>query len=164
MDFEIHEHTASSEISNYELERNKPMPSLNHGTIQANLIFAIMALYRNKYKVVSELALNLGTWPSVPDISILPKAEMDLRNDEISVKTAPLCAIEILSPTQNLSELTTKAFDYFQNGVKSCWIVLPTMANIYVYSSPDEYEIFRATETLVDKKLDISFPLADVFK
>jgi Uma2 family endonuclease len=89
---------------------------------------------------------------------------MDLRNDEISVKTPPLCVVEILSPTQNLTELTSKAFGYFQHGIKSCWIVLPMMANICVYSNPDEYDIFRATETLVDKKLDISFPLEEVFK
>jgi Uma2 family endonuclease len=164
MDFEIHEQIVPLESQDYTLERNKPMPSFNHGTIQANLIFAIMASYRNKFRVVSELSLNLDAWPSVPDISIFPKTEMDLRNDEISVKSPPLCAIEILSPTQNLSEITSKAFSYFQHGVQSCWIVLPTLANIYVYSSPDEYDIFRATETLVDKKLDISFSLEDVFK
>ncbi|GEM_PF-6170491 len=76
----------------------------------------------------------------------------------------PLCVIEILSPTQSLNELTTKAKGYFQHGVQSCWIVLPTMSNIYVYSSPSEYDIFRATETLVDSKLNISFPLVEVFK
>ena len=164
MDFEIHEQSVSLESQDYTLERNKPMPSFNHGTIQANLIFAIMALYRNHFRVVSETSLALENWPSVPDISIFPKSQMDLRNDEISVKTPPLCVIEILSPTQNLTELTSKAYGYFQHGVKSCWIVLPMMANIYVYSSPDEYDIFRATETLVDKKLNITFPLEDVFK
>jgi Uma2 family endonuclease len=164
MDFEIHEQPVSLESQDYTLERNKPMPSFNHGTIQANLIFAIMALYRNQYRVTSETSLALENWPSVPDISIFPKSMMDLRNDEIAVKTPPLCVVEILSPTQNLTELTSKAYGYFQHGVKSCWIVLPMMANIYVYSSPDEYDIFRSTETLVDKNLDISFPLEDVFK
>ena len=28
----------SNTLSDYEIERNKPMPSLNHGSIQANLI------------------------------------------------------------------------------------------------------------------------------
>ncbi len=108
--------------------------------------------------------MNLDQWPSVPDISIFPKSEMDLLNDEIAVKEAPLCVIEILSPTQSVNELTTKAMGYFEHGVKSCWIVLPTFANIYVITSPTEYVIFRATETLVDTKLDISFPLVEVFK
>ncbi len=139
------------------------MPSYNHGKIQANLIMELAA-FRKKYDINSETSLALDQWPSVPDISIFPKSEMDLLNDEIAVKEPPLCVIEILSPTQSLSELTTKAKGYFQHGVQSCWIVLPTMSNIYVYSSPSEYAIFRATETLVDAKHDISFPLAEVFK
>jgi len=42
--------------------------------------------------------------------------------------------------------------------------VLPSLTNIYVFSSPDGYNIFRASETLRDEKLDISFPLEEVFK
>ncbi|MBI5916307.1 MAG: Uma2 family endonuclease [Bacteroidetes bacterium] len=162
MDFEVQDQ-ATTEISNYELERNKPMPSFNHGTIQANLIMEL-AEFRNKFRITSETSLNLDQWPSVPDISMFPKSEMDLWNDEIAVKEPPLCVIEILSPTQSLNDLTSKANGYFQHGVQSCWIVLPSMANIYVYSSPDDYAIFRATETLVDNKLDISFSLSEVFK
>jgi Uma2 family endonuclease len=162
------ETTSSSTLPNeherYVLERNKPLPSFNHGTIQANLICEIGLKYRLKFGLCAELNLDLSGWKSVPDISIFPKSPMDLRNDETSVKTPPLCVLEILSPTQNLTELTSKAYGYFQHGVKSCWIVLPMMANIYVYSSPDEYDIFRSTETLVDKKMDITFPLEDVFK
>ena len=163
MDFEIHEQTVPLESLSYTLERNKPMPSLNHGTIQANLIMEL-AKFRKQFRITSETTLELGKWPSVPDISIFPKSEMDLWNDETAVKSAPLCAIEILSPSQSLNELTTKAKGYFEHGVKSCWIVLPSLANIYVYSSPDDYAIFRATETLVDKTLDISFSLEEVFK
>ncbi len=162
MDIEIQNQEVSSE-SNYNLERNKPRPSLNHGSIQANLIMELAA-FRKKFRITSETSLALDQWPSVPDISIFPKSELDLLNDEIAVKEAPLCVIEILSPTQSLNELTTKAKGYFEHGVKSCWIVLPSLANIYVFSSPSEYAIFRSTETLVDKKVDISFPLAEVFK
>lgn len=153
----------TDEISTYELERNKPMPSLNHGSIQANLIIEL-APFRKKYRIASELSLDLSDWPSVPDICIYPKMEIDLKNDVIAMKEPPLGVIEILSPSQSLSELTTKAAGYFAHGVQSCWIVLPSLANIYVFSSSDDYAIFRATETLHDEKLDISFPLEEVFK
>lgn len=155
--------TATDEISSYELERNKPMPSLNHGSIQFNLAIEL-APYKNKYRFASELSLDLSDWPSVPDISIYPKMELDMKNDVIAMKEPPLGVIEILSPSQSLSELTTKASGYFAHGVQSCWIVLPSLANIYVFSSPDDYAIFRATETLHDEQLDISFPLEEVFK
>ena len=162
MDFET-PITAANELSAYELERNKPMPSLNHSIIQANLIIEL-ASFRNKYNIASELSLDLSDWPSVPDVSIFPKKEIDLKNDVIAMKEPPLGVIEILSPSQSLSELTSKASGYFAHGVRSCWIVLPTLANIYVFSSPDDYAIFRASETLHDEKLDISFPLEAVFK
>lgn len=163
MDFEIKQQTVPLVSPDYTTERNKSMPSLNHGTIQANLIMELAA-YRSKFKIVSETSLALEQWPSVPDISILPKMEMDLWNDEVSVKNPPLCVIEILSPTQSLTELTNNASEYLKYGVQSCWIVLPTLANIYVFKSPNDYTIFRATETLVDEKMDIAFPLVEVFK
>ena len=148
----------------YEIERNKPMPSLNHSVIQANLIFELMKLYRDQFSFPSELNLKLSNWPSVPDLSIYPKMEIDLQNDVINMTEAPLCTIEIISPTQTINELTAKARAYFEHGVKSCWIVIPPLANIYVFSAPDQYEIFRQSDTLTDPVLNISIPLEEVFK
>ncbi len=162
MDFEV-QGPATSEVTKYELERKKPAPSRNHGAIQANLIFELSA-YRKEYNIASELDLDLNNWKTVPDISILPPCDLDLNHDIIVVKEPPLCVIEILCPTQSLTDITSKIDVYFQHGVQSFWIVLPPLASIYVYSSPDDYAIFRASETLVDKKLDISFSLAEVFK
>ncbi len=148
----------------YVTERGKPMPSLNHGTVQANLIMAIGFRYRGKYKVVSELSLSLTGWPSVPDLSIYVHQPLNLRSDVTAMTQPPLCTVEIISPTQSLNELTDKASNYFAHGVQSCWIVLLPLGNIYVFSSPTDYEIFRAYETLHDKMLDISIPLAEVFE
>lgn len=149
--------------SDYETERGKPMPSLNHSAIQSNLIMEL-APWRKKYRIASELSLDLSEWPSVPDLSILPKQPLDLDNDTIAVAEAPLCVIEIISPTQSLNELTAKARSYFAHGVQSCWIVLPPLGNIYVFTSPNEYQIFKADETLHDPVLEVSFPLQGVFE
>ncbi len=151
-------------LTTYEIERNKPMPSLNHALIQGNLIFELKLRYKDRYSFPSELSLELSTWPSVPDLAIYPKIEMDLQHDVVTVTEPPLCAIEIISPSQSINELTAKANTYFKHGVKSCWIVIPPLGNIYVYSSPDSYEIFRSTDELLDPVLDIAFPLKDVFK
>ncbi|MFN0016358.1 MAG: Uma2 family endonuclease [Saprospiraceae bacterium] len=148
----------------YETDRNKPMPSLNHSVIQLNLGSELRSRYKNKYRVASELNLDLSDWMSVPDICIFPKMPLDLQNDVIAVMQAPLCTVEIISPSQSLTELVAKAREYFNHGVKSCWIVLPPLGNIYVFRSPDEYDIFRSTETLHDRVLDISIPLNEVFE
>lgn len=149
--------------SEYELERNKPMPSLNHSAIQTNLIMELSP-FRRLFRITSELSLELSDWPSVPDICIYPKMPIDLKKDVITMKEPPLCAIEIISPTQSVDELRAKAVKYFEHGVRSCWIVIPAFANIYVFSSPDDYEIYRAPETLQDAVLDLSLPLKEVFE
>ncbi len=149
-------------LSDYEIERNKPMPSFNHAIVQANLI-ALLHQIKN-FRIASELSLVLADWPSVPDISIYPKRPLDFKNDQIKVKEAPLCVVEIISPTQSLTELTDKAREYFAHGVKSCWLVLLPLTTICVFSSPEDCEYFRADQTLKDKVLDISLPLKEVFE
>ena len=155
---------ATAQLSEYEIERNKPLPSLNHGVVQGNLIFLLKSKTKARFTIASELSLDLAEWPSVPDISIFPKRPYDAKNDIIKMPEPPLCAIEILSPTQSLDDLIIKGVSYFGHGVKSCWIVLPALKNIYVFSNADDYEIYRATEILKDPVLDISLPLLEVFE
>ena len=150
-------------LSQYEIERHKPLPSLNHSIVQLNLGSELRTRYKNRYRIASELSLDLSDWSSVPDICLYPFRPLDLQNDQVAVTEPPLCTIEIISPSQSLNELLYKAREYFQHGVQSCWIVLLPLGNIYVFSSPEKYEIFRATETLRDEKMDISIPLAEVF-
>ena len=71
--------------------------------------------------------------------------------------------IQILTLGQSLDGVVSNTHDYFKKGVKSCWIVLPSLASIYVFSDPENYEIYKSTETLMDKKLDIELPLKAIF-
>jgi Uma2 family endonuclease len=151
------------DISQYEQERGKPMPSELHAYVQGKLISKLDNAYEDKYSFFSELSLELNTWESVPDIAIYPKRKLNFREDRIQVTTAPLCAIEILSPSQSLQELVSKADKYFSYGVQSCWLVIPSLENIYVFSSSDVYTIFRANQTLVDSALGIELELAKIF-
>jgi Uma2 family endonuclease len=151
------------EISDYELERGKPMPSKLHGYIQLNLGTVLKVTYGEKFSLFSELSLKLGTWESVPDISIFPKMTIDYSEDEVKVTETPLCTIEIISPSQGLPELFSKAKQYFSCGVRSCWLVIPVFKNVYVFSSPTQYQIFRDTETLDDPVIDVKLELSKVF-
>ena len=161
----LYEHQSTEEVltlSDYEIERHKPMPSFNHGSIQANLT-ALLHAYKN-YRTVSEVSLSLTDWPSVPDLSIYPKRPLDFQNDLIKVQEVPLAVVEIISPSQSLNELTDKAHQYFAHGVQSCWLVLLPLTTICVFSSADDYTYFRAHETLEDKNLGITLPLKEVFE
>ena len=152
------------ELSAYEIERNKPMPSLNHSVIQSNIIFELKNKYRKQYSFPSEIDIIMPEKPdSVPDIAIYPKLEIDPSEDIIGMKEMPLTTIEILSPTQRENELVTKAKRYFAAGVKSCWIVLPIFKVVVVYSSPSQRQVFTEDMTLIDNTTGIELPLSEVF-
>ncbi len=94
----------SVEPSAYELERGKPLPSRNHGIVQANLI---LAMGQNKaFRPISELTLNLGEKPDpVPDLCVFRREAVDFSRDEVRVSEPPLVVVEIASPTQGTFEI-----------------------------------------------------------
>lgn len=152
------------QVSDYELERGKPMPSKNHGIIQSNLIFSIRKSYDKLYRVISEVKVAGKITDVVPDLAIYPKSvEFTPMEDEIKMNTAPLAAIEILSPTQSLSELVTKSKQYFQLGTKSYWLVIPDLLAIHILSASGKHTVFVEEETLTDENLKITLDLKEVF-
>lgn len=157
--------TAVETLSDYELERGKPMPSLLHSLVQGNLILLLKSNYGKTYHILPELSIAApDDRPLVPDIAIYPKFEIDWQNDILRQADAPLATIEILSPRQNLSDLSSKAQRYFDMGVTSCWIVLPSMDAIAVNHQPGKYRFFSGDETLVDEKINVQLPLKEIFK
>ena len=141
------------------------MPSLLHAIVQSNLIVLLKSAYGETYHVLPELSIvSPDNRPLVPDIAIYPKFEVDWQNDVIRSEEAPLATVEILSPKQNLSDLNEKARRYFEMGVTSCWIVLPSMEAIAVNHQPGKYRFFSGEETLVDEKIKVELPLTEVFR
>jgi Uma2 family endonuclease len=155
--------TIVATLSEYEIERGKPMPSLNHGLIQANVLIALISRYRSSFRFASETSLDLSGWLSTPDISILPPGAINLKVDKIKVTDPPLGTIEILSPTQNLNDLVDKADRYFENGVKSCWIIIPSMGGVAIYASPGKYTFFNENDTAKDQVLGLEVPVSELF-
>ena len=148
--------------NSYEEERGKPMPSLNHAKLQRNLLFSL-ARYAEQYELLPEIAVKIGDWGAVPDIGIFLLQSTDFQHDTIKMDTCPLCAIEILSPTQNLSDLTEKSEEYFLKGAKSYWLVLPQLQNIYVFNDLFSYTIFQKNDILKDEAMGIEIDLKKIF-
>lgn len=143
----------------YEVERNKPKPSKNHSVIQLNLGGELHSKYKQKYRFMSEIALGLESWDSVPNLAIFPKMDIDFLHDEIKITETPLGVIEILSPSQAIQDLNNKAENYFHQGVKSVWIVIPSLRAIAIFDSPYEYQMFTkgiATDSVLTIEVDLS--------
>ena len=74
-------------------------------------------------------------------------------------------AIEILSPSQSLETLKNKVYAYFALGVKSCWLAIPSIEAIDIYSQPKQHRTFTINDTeVIDELLEIHLPIQKVFK
>ena len=150
-------------IEQYEQERNKPMPSKNHSIIQSNLIVELTIPYRDKFRLLSEVKLNMPPVDTVPDVAIYPLMEFDSLHYETKMEEMPLGAIEIISPSQGDQELVDKISRYFDFGVKSCWLVQPTFRIVTVFSDKTTFKTFIDGE-LYDPVLDIRLDLNRIFR
>jgi Uma2 family endonuclease len=159
---EPHLLTRSGEgLSAYELERGKPMPSKNHGLIQANLIVAMAQ--SNDFRPGSEMTLDIGIGYLVtPDISVIPRQEMDLWNDEIRTTQPPVTVVEIVSPSQSSSEMMRKVHAYLAHGVQTCWLVDPPLHQIIVFNADGTRKTFDEG-IVTDSVTGITADLAKVF-
>jgi Uma2 family endonuclease len=164
MELLIEEVVIGRELSDYEIERNKPMPTLIHGAIQFNLGFELKTKNPNRFRFASEVLLDTKPVGSTPDLIVYPSKPLDYRHDPSRREDAPLLAIEIQSASQSLDEMVNKTLVYFDFGVKSCWVVQPRIKAIIVFSGPDEYKFFHHDDILKDSTLDIEIDLQNIFE
>ncbi len=151
--------------------------SKHHAYLQANLIAALKKL--PNYTVFSELTLQI-TLPSpdpveentstgsacdyTPDVCLYPKQHINVfEEDIIRMTEMPLLAVEVLSPSQAAQVALDKFKVYFQAGIQSCWLVIPTAHAVIVYASPQQAESFNSGE-VNDKTLNIRIPISEIFE
>lgn len=153
------------ELTDYELERNKPMPSVNHSFIQGNILLQLNLHYRNKFSFLPELHIQLLEKPdAVPDISIYPIMEVDFLHDIAVMTEKPITVIEIMSPSQSNDDMLVRFERYFKAGIKSCWLVMPSLKAIAVYSKLESYEFYSNEKILKDSVLGVELNLVEIFK
>jgi Uma2 family endonuclease len=158
------ETVAERELSAYEIERNKPMPTLIHGAIQANLIVQIAVKYPDKFRIASEVLLATKPEGSTPDVVLYPFGDLDFQNDPSRRTDAPLLSIEIQSASQSTKDMTSKLEPYFSFGIKSCWIVVPELQAVIVYDSPYHYNFFHENDMVKDSVVGIEISVEKIFK
>ncbi|KAB7727041.1 Uma2 family endonuclease [Rudanella paleaurantiibacter] len=153
------------QLSEYELERGKPVPTLNHAYVQKNLLVSLDYRYRKTHTVLSELNLTMPERPdTVPDIAIYPKLRIDFLHDVTSMTEMPLTVVEIVSPSQSDTEILAKFERYFKAGVKSCWLVMPSFQAISVYSEFGKYRFFSGNDTVIDATSGVEVKLEEIFE
>lgn len=156
------EEIVETTLSEYEIERDKPMPSKHHAIIQGNILFLLRLQFGEKFRVLPEISLELPVRDRVPDLAIY--RPMDYGEEEIKMTEIPLGVVEILSPTQSHEELEKKRKQYFAAGVQSYWLVFPDLKSVYVFRNAEDYDVFTRHDLLHDKVLEVEIDLKEVFK
>lgn len=137
--------------------------SRNHSYLQTTLTVELFHLER--FAVYSELSLDIAGKEYKPDLALYPPEvePEDFQDDIVRMTDMPLCAIEILSPRQFLESLTDKLKVYFPAGIQSCWLVIPNLRLVSVYSDIKTARTFTSGE-VIDDQLNIRLPLARIFR
>ncbi|TAK42194.1 MAG: Uma2 family endonuclease [Saprospiraceae bacterium] len=152
-----------SQASDYQTERNKPMPNRIHGVIQTDLATLLKNEYGDRFQISSEVTLD--TTPSTtPDILIYPKKKLNWKTVEAREKEMPVTTIEILSPSQYIEDLAEKAIDiYFPAGVQSAWMIVPPLKTVSILT-PDDKQLVFSQGILTDPVTGIQLSVEKIFE
>ncbi|MEO1263880.1 MAG: Uma2 family endonuclease [Bacteroidota bacterium] len=154
-----------AQVSEYEQERNKPMPNRIHGTIQTKISVLLSINFGEQYDFPNEVTLNTQPSHSTPDIAIFPKKELDWETTEAKEKEVPITTIEIISPSQSLDGMAKKIWQsYFPMGVQSAWIVMPPPLKTICILTPDKQRLFFESGMLKDPATGIELEVEKVFE
>ena len=120
-----------------QIEEERERPSLNHSII---CLQTILQLSQNPNILpLPELTLDVDKGLT-PDISVFPKDKVKANffEDVTKYPEMPTLAIEIISASQNIQDLLTKAKLLVSNGVKAVWTVEPFTNTVFVTNKTGE--------------------------
>lgn len=118
---------------------NSDMASDQHGEIGAILIWRLSDfVYPNKlgrvFNAQTSFRINENLPPRMPDAAFVKADRMPALNDE-DVPFAPDLAVEVMSRTDDWSDISRRARNYLQAGSQLVWVIDPYEQNVFVFKS-----------------------------
>jgi Uma2 family endonuclease len=137
----------------------KPMGTLEHGDMQYKLR-RILERYEAKGlgRIAQELSYRKGEDFRIPDLVFAPQ---DARYQHGFLVQAPLLCVEILSPSQRLSELAAKCEAYHTWGVPYCWVIDPIKKLAWEYHNDSPLRLLAPEASL--QAGEIAVALSELF-
>jgi len=136
----------------------KVSPKYFHSSLQSSLLRLIHAWCTGLGRIRLEWSVTLERngvpWVPTPDLTYvsynrLPKTWK--RNEACPVPCD--LAIEIISPSQTLTEFESKAADYLAAGVLRVWVMEPLDISVRVFFGVGKVTIYTDTMPIVDAML-----------
>jgi len=147
-------------VAVYQRERGKPMPGFQHARTQSRLVRQFAK--DTGYEALSELNLDLNGWRCVPDICLYPVNSTTAMQHEVWVTMPPKLAVEIISPSQTLDEMTAKIGQLLAAGVPSVWLVIP-FARVISICQKGLPPLSATTGILTDPATGIAVNVDEIF-
>ncbi|MBC7571380.1 MAG: Uma2 family endonuclease [Spirosoma sp.] len=142
---------------------SEDITSYNHSKLIHRLSVALDR-YEDQYDILPELELELSMGKCKPDVSVFPKRPEDWDNDIVFYTQPPIIAIEIQSPKQATTEITTEMNTiYFPGGVQSVWIIIPPLRLVFI-QTPNGQKITYTQGTIHDPVTNITVPFDVLFR
>jgi Uma2 family endonuclease len=82
-----------------------------------------------------------------PDVAFVRRDRLDFDTSRFA-PLAPDLAVEVVSPSNTMSEIQEKVLDYLDAGTRMIWVVDPGPRIVTVYRSRDEIRILTGAEEL----------------
>lgn len=148
----------------YEIVEGRPVMSPGPGYSHQSLVVELLVLLRSACPpgyVVLPAPFDWVLWelPTLqvrePDLLVIPRpADRRIRR----IETAPLLAVEILSPASVEIDLFIKRREYARAGLQHYWVVDPDGPGVAIYRRDGADDMTLVTEAVGDQRLALSEP------
>jgi Uma2 family endonuclease len=131
----------------------EPLAGFEHGAVAAQIatfLHTFVRQYGLGKIVAGEPGFVLFDDPPTvraPDVAFVARDRLPA-DPRGFARLAPDLAVEIVSPSNTVSEIQGKVFDYLDAGTKLVWVVEPGGRTVTVYRSRDDIRILTASEEI----------------
>lgn len=103
-----------------------------------------------------------------PDLAFIAKERLEglKRLPKGFFEGAPDLAVEIISPNNTFAEIHNKLVEYFDNGTRLVWVILPDEECVLVYHQPKPSKLLQVEDNLDGEAVITGFqlPLMELFQ
>lgn len=132
----------------------KPMPQGKHSIIQGELVSSINAVTKPQKIALAfpELRCTFGGRSIVPDVAVFAwkRIPIDERGDVANVfKNAPDWTIEILSPDQSQTKVTSNILHCLEHGSSLGWLIDPHERAVFIYPPGQQPQFLQKEQEIL---------------
>ena len=161
-----------NDVEGYEYVKGElvPMPgtSREHGEISANVLGHLFPHVRENQLgrlYTASTTFQVGERVMKPDVAFVSTERLTGEKKK-GFPIPPDLAVEVVSPSDVLSRVVEKAFNYLAAGTRLVWVIEPTAKTVTVYRSETDITFLLRDDTLTGENVveGFSCPVAQLFE